>query len=66
MVIALAALPFRSADLKVVAVWVLLLSAIAALAISLYFPAGSQLACIVVVVCGYLVVRNRNAAYLLP
>jgi hypothetical protein len=47
-VIALAPLPFVPTYLKVIAVWVLLLSAIAALAISLYFSAGSQLACIVV------------------
>jgi hypothetical protein len=129
-VIALAPLPFGSTDLKVIAVWVLLLSAVAALA-SLqrlgsrdvvfllcfaviavswgfvvveqitrapifadqltnpiwqqtsdiighelpatitvashqpYFSAGSQIACMLSMVCGFLVGRNRRAAYLL-
>ena len=45
-VIALAPLPFVSTYLKAIAVWVL--SATAALAISPYFSAGSQLACFVV------------------
>lgn len=129
-VIALVPFPFGSTDLRVIAVWVLLLSAILALAslqalsahdvvilsgfaivalswglvvaeqlsrapmfaeqlinpiwrqtgaiighgltgtISLarhqpYFSAGSQIACMLSMVCGFLVGRNRNAAYLL-
>ena len=128
-VIALAPLPFGSTDLRVIAIWVLLLSAAVALASSRplgsrdvvfisgfaivglswgfvvveqvsrvplwpnlinpiwrqtagvieqdlkgtitlardqpYFSAGSQIACVLSMVCGFLVGRERNAAHLL-